>query len=52
MRLKVKEEFFNLYNRMVASTNPGCLQTAFDMLTVLFNRVGMKKNVKKTVGMV
>ena len=52
MRLKVKEEFFYAYNRMVASTNPGCLQIAFDMLTALFNRVGMKKNFKKTVGMV
>ena len=50
--LKAKAEFFYADNRMVASTNPGCLQTAFNMLTVLFNRVGMKKNVKETVGRV
>ena len=37
---------------MVASTNLGWIQTEFDMLTGLFDRVGLKKNVKKTVGMV
>ena len=37
---------------MVAYTNLGCLQTAFDTLTGIFNPVGLKKNVKKTVGMV
>ena len=37
---------------MVASTDPGCLQTAFDMLMVIFDRVGLRKKVKKTVGMV
>ena len=37
---------------MVASTNPGWLQTAFDTLTGIFDRVGLNKNVQKTVGMV
>ena len=37
---------------MVASTNSGWIQTAFDMMMGLFKRVGLIKNVKKTVGMV
>ena len=37
---------------MVASTNPGWIQTAFDTLMGLFDRLGLKKNVRKIVGMV
>ena len=37
---------------MIASTNPGCTQTAFDMLMGTFDWVGLKTNVRKTVGMV
>ena len=37
---------------MVASTNPGWLQTAFDTLTGIFDQVGLRKNVRKTVGVV
>ena len=37
---------------VVASTDPGWLQTAFDTLTGLFDRVGLKMNVHKIVGMV
>ena len=37
---------------MVASTDPGWIHTAFDILTGLFDRVGLQTNVKKTVGMV
>ena len=37
---------------MVASTNLGWLHTAFDMMMVLFDQVGLKKNIKKTVGVV
>ena len=51
-RLRVKAEFFYADDGMVASTNPGWLQTAFDTLTGLFDRVGLKTNVQKTVGMV
>ena len=50
--LKVKSSFFYPENRMVASTNLGWIQTDFDMLTGLFDWVGLKTNVKKTVGMV
>ena len=37
---------------MVASTNTVCIQTAFYILTGLFDRVGLKTNDQKTVGMV
>ena len=37
---------------VVASTDPGWLQSAFDFLTGLFDRVGLRTNVRKTVGMV
>ena len=37
---------------MVESTKPGWLKTAFDTLTGIFDWVGMKTNVKNTVGMV
>ena len=37
---------------MVASTNPGCLQTMFNMLTGIFNQVGLQTNVQKNVGIV
>ena len=37
---------------MVASTNPVWLQNAFDTLTGIFDRVGLRTNVRKTVGMV
>ena len=50
-RLKVKELFLYADKRMVASTNLGWIQTAFDILTGLFDRVGLKTNVRKIVGM-
>ena len=37
---------------MVDSTNPGWIQTAFDTLIGLFDQVGLKKNVKKSMGVV
>ena len=37
---------------MVASSDPGWLQGAFNTLVGLFNRVGLQNNVGKTVGMV
>ena len=37
---------------MVASASPGWLQTAFDVLTGLFDRVGLWKNFRNNVGMV
>ena len=37
---------------MVASTDPGWLQSEFDTLTGLFDPVGLRTNVCKTVGIV
>ena len=37
---------------MVASTYPGWIESAFDMLTGIFYRVGLQTNVYKIVGMV
>ena len=51
-RLTTKVAFFYADGRMVASTDPGWLQSAFDTLTGLFDQVGLPKNVCKTVGMV
>ena len=52
MQLKVKAAFLYTENEMVASTNLEWLHTVFDMLMGLFDQVGLKTNVKKTVGMV
>ena len=37
---------------MVSSADLGWLQTAFDILTGIFGRVGLQTNVQKNVGMV
>ena len=52
MHLKVKALLFYTYDRMVASTNPGWIQTVFDTQTGIFDRVGLRTNFNKTVGMV
>ena len=52
VRLKLKTAFFYADNGMVASTNPGWLHTAFNMLTGIFYWVRLQKNVRKTVGVV
>ena len=39
-------------NRLLASPWPDRIQEAVDFLKVVFNWVGMRENVKKTVGMV
>ena len=39
-------------NGMVASSDPVWMQGAFNALVVLFDRVGLQTNVRKTVGMV
>ena len=44
--------FFNADDGVVASTEPGYIQSAFDLLTGMFDRVGLRKNVRKTVRMV
>ena len=50
--MKVKAAFLYADNGMVASTKLGWLHTAFEMLMELFDQVGLKTNLKKTVGMV
>ena len=50
--LNVQEAFFYVDDRMVASTEPGWLQTLVDTLKGIINRVGLRTNVQKTVGMV
>ena len=50
-QLAVKASFFYANNGMVASTDSVWLQSAFDTLTGLFDRVGLRTNVCKTVGM-
>ena len=50
--LKVKSEFFHTENGLVASTDPGWKQLMFDTLIGIFDRVGIQKNARKTVGVV
>ena len=48
--LTVKAAFFYARNGMVASTDPGWLQSDFDTLTGLFGRLGLQENVQKDHG--
>ena len=50
--LTVKAALFYADNGVVASTDPGWLQLEFDLMMGLFDRVGLRTNVRKTVGMV
>ena len=50
--LTVKAAFLYAYFRMVASKYPLWLQSAFFMLTSIFDRVGLRTNIRKIVGMV
>ena len=50
--MKVKATFLYAYNRMVASKYPVWLQSAFLMLRGLFDRVGLRTNIRKIEGMV
>ena len=52
VRLKVKATFSYADNRMVASKDPVWLQSQFVMLTRIFDRVGLRTNIRKVVGMV
>ena len=46
-RLKVQAAFFNADDGMVAFADLGWIQTAFNTLTGLFGRVGLRTNVRK-----
>ena len=48
--MKAQEAILYSDNRMLASTNPGWIQTAFDTMTGLFDRVGLKTNIHKLWG--
>ena len=50
--MKVREEIFYADDGMVASTDPRWIHTKFDTLTGIFDWLGMKTNVWKTVVMV
>ena len=50
--LTVKAALFYANNGVVASTDPGWLQSEFDLMMGLFDRVGLRTNVRKTVWMV
>ena len=45
-------DYFHANDGLVASTQPERLQRAFDILTGLFNWVGLRKNTANTVDMV
>ena len=47
----MKADLFYADGGMVANKYPGWLQSAFDTLMGLFDRVGLWKNARKTVGM-
>ena len=47
-----KAALFYADNGMVALSDPRWLQGAFNNLVGLFDRVGLRTNVRKTVGMV
>ena len=48
----MEASFLYIDDSMVAFTDLGWLHTAFDILKGLFDQVGVKTNVRKTVGMV
>ena len=50
--LTVNAALFYANNGVVASTDPGWLQSEFDFMMGLFDQVGLHTNVRKTVGMV
>ena len=50
--LTVKAEFFYADDGVVASTDPGWIQSEFGFLTGLIDWVGMWTNVRKIVGIV
>ena len=50
--LTVKEELCYADYVLIASTDPGWLQSSFNFLTGLFYWVGLRTNIRKTVGMV
>ena len=51
-RLTVKATLFYAYDSMVLYKDPVWLQSAFVMLTVLFDWVRLRTNILKIVGMV
>ena len=48
----MKTVLFYADNKLVASTDMGWLQSAFNTLTRIFDRVGLRTSVRKTMGMV
>ena len=50
--LLLKSDVFYANYRVVASMNPGWFQSALDLLRGVSDWVGLRTNVRKTVGMV
>ena len=50
--MTVKASFFYADDGLVASTEAGWIKSAFDRLIGIFNRVGLQKDVRNTVGVV
>ena len=48
MRMSLQSALFYEYDRMLASTDPECLHTAFDTPTGISYWMELKKNVRKT----
>ena len=51
-QVQIRAYVFYADNGLIASTHTECLQGDFDTLTGLFDRVGLRKNVVKIVGMI
>ena len=51
-RLTVKAALLYADNEVVASTDPGWIQSAFYTLAGIFDRLGLRTNICKTVGVV
>ena len=48
----MKSDVFNADDGVVASTDPGWFQLVLDLLSGLFDQVGLRIKILKTVGMV
>ena len=50
--MTVKSAFFYADGGMVVSTDLGWLQSAIDTMMGIFDQIGLRKKLRKTVGMV
>ena len=50
--IQQRDKFFYMDDGLIASTHPEWLQGAFDVLTGMFNWVGLKTNIWNTIGII